>query len=240
MFDPPAMVAVRADPLQRERQPGARPTGARNRAQIHRAAEERGGTLPLSKSLKTIAVIGPNADSTEVLLGNYNGEPSQPVTPLAGIRRKAGPNTKVLYARGSDLAADMPTFETVPASALCISAVRIRQHGLKGEYFATSNFNGRAYIRASLRFGRDAQSSRHSVKPDAALHARGPADRFRLAGWRAAPRPERRQLRRALDRLSRAPVTGTYQIRRHRHECFRALPGRQACCRAGLHARARL
>ena len=50
------------------------------------------------------------------LLGNYNGEPTAPVTPLAGIRRKLGPRTKVLYARGSDLAANMPLFEVIPTS----------------------------------------------------------------------------------------------------------------------------
>ncbi len=52
--------------------------------------KNEGNTLPLSKSLKTIAVIGPDADDAEVLLGNYNGDPTAPVTPLAGIRRKAG------------------------------------------------------------------------------------------------------------------------------------------------------
>src|SRR5438874_3427782 len=44
--------------------------------------------LPLSKSLKTIAVIGPNADELDSFLGDYNGEPSAPITPLEGIRRK--------------------------------------------------------------------------------------------------------------------------------------------------------
>ena len=42
-------------------------------------------TLPLAKSLKRVAVIGPDADDREVLLGNYNGEPSSYVTPLQGI-----------------------------------------------------------------------------------------------------------------------------------------------------------
>ena len=103
-------------------------------------------TLPLRKNLKTIAVIGPNADSIDSLLGNYNGEPSHPVTPLEGIRHKVSMQTRVLYAKGCDLAAGMPVLETVPSSALFTSAGADRQHGLKAEYFNTGNFNGRAYI----------------------------------------------------------------------------------------------
>jgi beta-glucosidase len=58
-------------------------------------------TLPLSKDLKTIAVIGPNADWQEVLWGNYNGTPSSTVTPLQGIR--AATSAEVLYTRGSGI-----------------------------------------------------------------------------------------------------------------------------------------
>lgn len=72
-----------------------------------RAAQEsivllknEGDFLPLPKTLKRIAVIGPNADDAHVLLGNYNGTPSNPVTPLAGIRAKL-PDTEVVYARGA-------------------------------------------------------------------------------------------------------------------------------------------
>jgi len=59
-------------------------------------------TLPLGKSVKTIAVIGPYADRLSVLLGNYNGKPSAPVTILSGIREVAGPKIEVLYSKGVD------------------------------------------------------------------------------------------------------------------------------------------
>jgi beta-glucosidase len=62
-------------------------------------------TLPLSKRVKTLAVIGPNANDADMLLGNYNGAPSDTVTPLEGIRAAVGPGTRVMYAVGSDLAA---------------------------------------------------------------------------------------------------------------------------------------
>jgi beta-glucosidase len=56
-------------------------------------------TLPLTKKYSSVAVIGPYADEVPVLLGNYNGTPSHPVTILKGIINRAG-KTKVTYAVG--------------------------------------------------------------------------------------------------------------------------------------------
>ncbi|NDV81782.1 glycoside hydrolase family 3 C-terminal domain-containing protein [Bacteroides sp. 51] len=58
--------------------------------------------LPLKKNLKKIAVIGPNADNKEAVLGNYNGFPSEIVTPLQAIKQKVGKKTEVIYTRGID------------------------------------------------------------------------------------------------------------------------------------------
>jgi len=98
--------------------------------------------LPLKKDISTIAVIGPNADDVEVLLGNYNGNPTNPVTPLQGIRDKVSSKTKVLYAQGCRHAANLPSLEVVPSAALYTTIGRKRQNGLKGEYFNNRNFNG--------------------------------------------------------------------------------------------------
>jgi beta-glucosidase len=57
-------------------------------------------TLPLSKKVKSIAVVGPYADEVSVLLGNYNGDPTNPVTILQGIKNRAGKNIRVTYAKG--------------------------------------------------------------------------------------------------------------------------------------------
>ena len=54
-------------------------------------------TLPLSKKIKRIAVIGPNADNKIAILGNYNGTPSTVVTLLEGIRDKLGKDVEVRY-----------------------------------------------------------------------------------------------------------------------------------------------
>ena len=61
------------------------------------------GTLPLRKDIGCIAVIGPNADDREVLVGNYAGLPSRSTTVLDGIRAAVGPRTRVLYAQGSEI-----------------------------------------------------------------------------------------------------------------------------------------
>ncbi|MBR2461425.1 MAG: glycoside hydrolase family 3 C-terminal domain-containing protein [Clostridia bacterium] len=58
------------------------------------------GILPLKQGM-TVAVIGPNADSKSVLLGNYNGTPSRYTTLLRGIQDAS--EGKVIYARGCHL-----------------------------------------------------------------------------------------------------------------------------------------
>jgi beta-glucosidase len=95
--------------------------------------------LPLSKKLKTIAVIGPNAHRLDVLWGNYNGTPSHPVTPLQGIRNKVGRNTTVLYAQGCELIDGLYLESPVPSSALTTPD---GQPGLLGAYFDNNEFRG--------------------------------------------------------------------------------------------------
>ncbi len=98
--------------------------------------------LPLSKNLKRVAVIGPNANDLEVLLGNYNGNPSNPVTPLQGIKNKL-PNTEVVYAQGCELAEKLPLLQTIPTDVLYTDSL-LTQQGLKGNYYNNSDFKGKA------------------------------------------------------------------------------------------------
>lgn len=65
------------------------------------------GILPLDKKkIKNIAVIGPNADSRNVLKGNYNGTSSRYITNLEGIRNEAGSDIRVFYSEGCSLYKD--------------------------------------------------------------------------------------------------------------------------------------
>jgi len=62
------------------------------------------GILPLKpETIRTISVVGPNADSRRSLIGNYYGTPSRYVTVLEGIREVAGDDVDVLYAEGCHL-----------------------------------------------------------------------------------------------------------------------------------------
>ncbi|MEO6541263.1 MAG: glycoside hydrolase family 3 C-terminal domain-containing protein [Ferruginibacter sp.] len=59
--------------------------------------------LPLSKKIKTIAVIGPNANDAEISLGNYNGDPAHVITTLEGIKNVLGKNVQVKYQKGCNI-----------------------------------------------------------------------------------------------------------------------------------------
>lgn len=65
------------------------------------------GLLPLDKGkIKTIGVIGPNANSRTALMGNYHGTSSEYITLLDGIRKVAGGGTRILYSQGCALMND--------------------------------------------------------------------------------------------------------------------------------------
>ena len=113
MFDPAEMVAYARIPFSEN-------DSLAHRALSLKAAHESivllkndANTLPLKKKIKTIAVVGPNADAPEVLLGNYNGRPSKSVTPLAGIKNAVAADTKVLYALGATLTGETQIDEAV-------------------------------------------------------------------------------------------------------------------------------
>jgi beta-glucosidase len=70
--------------------------------------QNKNNILPLSKSAKKIAVIGPNAADAPMLWGNYNGKPVRTITILDGIKSKL-PANKIIYDKGCDLVEDKVT-----------------------------------------------------------------------------------------------------------------------------------
>src|SRR5690606_34161391 len=152
MFDPPERVPYAQIPYEVLDQPAHRELAR----EVARASmvllKNEGGLLPLRKDVGTLAVIGPNADQWLMLLGNYNGVPSDVVTPLRGIREAVAPGTRVLYARGADPADGFPLFEVVPASVLQTSG---GAPGLDVAYYA----------------GHDLEAAPHAVAVDTTLDA---------------------------------------------------------------------
>ena len=66
------------------------------------------GILPLNRDkLKTVAIIGPNADNRAALIGNYAGTPSETYTVLEGLRQ-AAPGIRFLLAEGCALTGSSP------------------------------------------------------------------------------------------------------------------------------------
>ncbi len=101
--------------------------------------------LPLRKNLKSVAVIGVYADDIELLLGNYNGTPSNPVTILQGIRRKLGKTVDVEYAGGYNLLVDTNRIEPINKAYLT-PAGGLNGHGLLGEYYDNFNLSGKPIL----------------------------------------------------------------------------------------------
>jgi len=95
--------------------------------------------LPLPKDIKTIAIIGPNADNFESLIGNYNGIPKDPITILKGITNKVTPDTKIIYAEGSDLAEGIHNLNPIPSRYL---QTEDGKQGAYGEYFNNRDMKG--------------------------------------------------------------------------------------------------
>jgi len=93
--------------------------------------------LPLSKDLKKVAVIGPNADDEQVLLGNYHGTAISYATPLEAIEAKL-PNAEVNYAVGSAIADGFPLLTPVPSEHLSSNG----KAGLEGKYYDNMEWSG--------------------------------------------------------------------------------------------------
>jgi beta-glucosidase len=139
MFDSPDRVKWARIPITVLDQPAHRAIAREVARKSMVLLKNTGNVLPLRKNPGTIAVIGPNANEWHMLLGNYNGIPKDPVTPLRGIREAVAPGTRVLYARGSDLADGFPVLEAVPTSALRTSE---GTPGLHADYFANRALAG--------------------------------------------------------------------------------------------------
>jgi beta-glucosidase len=115
LFDPPSLVPYAQIPYSENNSPEHEAL-ALQVARESMVLLKNDGLLPLDRAkIKRIAVIGANAQMVLALLGNYNGQPSDPVTILDGVRSVAGTNIEVTYEPGCPLtmwtSADEPNAE---------------------------------------------------------------------------------------------------------------------------------
>jgi beta-glucosidase len=122
MFDPPQRVPYARIPITENDSPAHAALALRT-ARESLVLLKNNGVLPLNRAkIKRLAVIGANADSVPVLLGNYNGTPSHPVTILQGIRAAAAGKIEIRTAPGCPLA--LRPGETQPDFREALDAAR--------------------------------------------------------------------------------------------------------------------
>lgn len=99
-------------------------------------------TLPLNKDIRSIAVIG--TDAEEARLGGYSGPGNDPVSILEGIRGLVGANTTVNYARGCGR--EVIEFVSIPAAYFSHEDEGVQQDGLQARYFNNISMEGEAAL----------------------------------------------------------------------------------------------
>jgi beta-glucosidase len=176
MFDPAEKVKYAQIPFSKNDSP-ENDAVAQKMARESMVLLKNTGILPLDKTkIKTLAVIGPNADNVRVLYGNYNGTSSHPITVLQGIKNAVGPDVQVLYAKGCEYVDGYRERLNTIAIASDYLKTPDGKPGLKGEYFANKNFEGEpVMVRTDevVKFNWDRKS------PTAEMVARGewPSDK---------------------------------------------------------------
>jgi beta-glucosidase len=133
MFDPAANVPWSSLPMSEVESEAHRALAA-EAADKSMVLLKNDGTLPLKPTVRTLAVIGPNAASLSALEGNYNAVPRSPMLPVDAIAAEF-PHARVLYAQGApyDEALQLP----IPRTAFHTAGVE----GLKAEYFPGGTFS---------------------------------------------------------------------------------------------------
>jgi beta-glucosidase len=142
LFDPPEQVPYAQIPYSVIDSPEHRALALRAARESIVLLKNEGNLLPLHKDVASIAVIGPNADDLQVLLGNYNGTPAEAITPLEGIRKKLSPSTVLYHARGCDVADGVPTLEVIPSANLRPANANADEKGLTATYYDNPRFEG--------------------------------------------------------------------------------------------------
>ena len=95
--------------------------------------------LPLGKGLRKVAIVGPNADNSQMLWGNYNGTPLSTINILEGIKSKLSPG-QLIYEKGCDLTDDKITENAFDECSID------GKKGIRATYWNNRNFEATAVI----------------------------------------------------------------------------------------------
>ncbi|MGP3778472.1 glycoside hydrolase family 3 C-terminal domain-containing protein [Halanaerobium saccharolyticum] len=155
MFDPEEEVPFNEIPFEANDSQENRELARETARQSIVMLKNQDDILPLNKEeLDSVAVIGPNADSQPVLIGNYSGKASKYVTLVDGIHNAVDGQTRVYYAEGCDLRTTEPSYWGNQPDAGFAEAVSIAEKSdvviiclgispeLEGEEGAVANSDG--------------------------------------------------------------------------------------------------
>ncbi len=138
MFDPPSMVKYAQAPASVLESAEHKAHALKMAQQSIVLLKNQNNTLPLSKTINKIVVLGPNADNSIAVLGNYNGTPSKIITALEGIKNKLGKNTEVIYEKAINFANDTLLVHKDISSLYKYDG----KPGVKAEYFDNEKLEG--------------------------------------------------------------------------------------------------
>ena len=142
MFDPPEVVPY-AKIDEKELDTAEHRALARVLANESMVLLKNDGTLPLKQGPIKIALVGPLADQTKYLLGNYNGVPTHTVSVLEGLKAEF-PDAQISFVPGTQFLRN--DGDAVPASAFTTSE---GQPGLKLEFATGAIFGGKPTVLAT-------------------------------------------------------------------------------------------
>ncbi|HEV2494421.1 MAG TPA: glycoside hydrolase family 3 C-terminal domain-containing protein [Terriglobia bacterium] len=139
MFDPPDAVPYNRIPISEDDSPAGRALALQAARESMVLLKNQDEILPLKPSVKTIAMVGPNAEALDSLEGNYQGTPSHPVLPLDGMIEQFAGKARVLYAQGSPYVSELAV--PVPRTVFHLAEDSTKS-GIQAEYFANPDFAG--------------------------------------------------------------------------------------------------
>ncbi|MBN8685653.1 MAG: glycoside hydrolase family 3 C-terminal domain-containing protein [Chitinophagales bacterium] len=138
MFDPASMVKYAQTPASVLEAPAHKAHALKMAQQSIVLLKNENNTLPLSKKLKKVVVLGPNADNSIALLGNYNGTPSHVTTILEGIKEKLGKEVEVVYEKAINFTNDTLFVKNSGKNSFFFDG----KPGVKAEFFLNEKLEG--------------------------------------------------------------------------------------------------
>jgi beta-glucosidase len=142
MFDPVSMVKYAQTPFSVLESDAHKAHALKMAQQSIVLLKNQNNTLPLNKKIKKIAVLGPNADNSIAVLGNYNGTPSKTVSILEGLKNKLGNDVEIVFEKAINFTNDTLLVHKNISTLYSYDG----KPGVKAEYFDNEKMEGQPVL----------------------------------------------------------------------------------------------